>query len=159
MVGNIDEKRRGKPEGIQVPGGDIEIPVFCSNYKYKVKCIVPQSQFLQWWHCNGQWQVFSVSELHVHKGFKFSWNLCWKRCLFTWLKPKQKQVRNFNPSGTKMLKILLYNRRMKDNGSGSRWSYSYRDTVKKCRLEELCSTIVTWSLFISSIKILLTLWN
>lgn len=46
MVGNIDEKRRGKPEGIQVPGGDIEIPVFYSNYKYKVKCIVPQSQFL-----------------------------------------------------------------------------------------------------------------
>ena len=99
-------------------------------------------------------EVFSVSRLHIHKVFEHSWEFSRKRCSFRWLKPRGKRVSNFNPYGSKMLKILFSNGRMKDNSLclsvlidsefiilGSRWNDSSREAWEKEGLKNSISQL------------------
>ena len=85
--------------------------------------------------------------------------------MFRWLKPRRKRVRNFNPSRSKMLKILFSNGRMKGISFclnalivseflilGSRWNHSSSEVGKKRRFRVLCSSVVAWNIDIFWVK-------
>ena len=92
------------------------------------------------------------------------WKLCQKRHLFSWLKPRHKQVSNFNTSGSRMLKILFSSRQIKGNSNylngliftefliiRSRSNHSSSEAEKKI-FKMLCSAAVSWCIDISWVK-------
>ena len=57
----------------------------------------------------------SISKLQEHKGFRQSWKLWRNLCSLRWLSPNRRRVSNFKPFGSKILYMLLWTGRIKDN--------------------------------------------
>ena len=60
-------------------------------------------------------RVSSISRLQEHNGFMQSSKLYLNLCSFKWLRLKRKRVRNLSPFWSKILYILLWTGRLKDN--------------------------------------------
>ena len=100
--------------------------------------------------------------------------MCQKRFSFEWIKPRRKRVSSFNPPGSKMMKMLFSNWRIKGNSScfnalievtWINFEPFFKGGREKWRFKMLSSTIVTWSIDIHSQNfpysfsdILMTVW-
>ena len=58
---------------------------------------------------------FWVSKLRGYKGLRHSWKLCRHLCSLRWLRPNLSQVRNVKPFGSKILYMLVWTGRIKEN--------------------------------------------
>ena len=61
------------------------------------------------------WSIFDLLTTRTDRGFRQSWKLCWYLCSLRWLKPSLRRVRSFKPFGSKILYMLLWIGRLKDN--------------------------------------------
>ena len=65
--------------------------------------------------CRSECDVSSISKLQEHNGFMQSWKSSLNLCSFKWVRPKCKPVRKLSPFWSKILYILLWTGRIKDN--------------------------------------------